>query len=123
MAEKMKDKSGKCGSCGERKLGKAPKSGMCLNPDDCAEKMMVLSDPSRLRIIRSLLKGSHNVGEIAKIVALDVHRVSHHLGIMRLVGLVVSKRQGRRIIYRINPCVLVKGGIDLGCSIIQFREL
>lgn len=100
---------------------KAPNTGMCLNPDDCAEKMVILSDPNRLRIIRSLISESHYVGEIAQLVNLSVHRVSHHLGIMRMVGLVESKRQGRNIIYNISRRILTKDGIDLGCCVIKFR--
>ncbi len=118
-----KIKAGSRNCCGSNFLEKAPNTGICLNPDDCAEKMMVLSDPSRLRIIRSLLSGSQNVGEIARLTNLDLHRVSHHLGIMRMVGLVESKRQGRNIIYNISRRVLTKGGIDLGCCIIQFGAL
>jgi DNA-binding transcriptional ArsR family regulator len=118
---KKKRASGNC--CGLNFPEKAPTTGMCLNPDDCAEKMMVLSDSNRLRIIRALLNGSRNVGEIAKSVNLGVHRVSHHLGIMRLVGLVEAKRQGRNINYSISQRVLTKKGLDLGCCTIQFRAL
>jgi ArsR family transcriptional regulator len=119
---KHKTAERKC--CNSNFLERAPSSGMCLNPDDCAEKMMVLSDSSRLRIIRSLLSGGHNVGEIAKAVNLSVHRVSHHLGIMRLVGLLEAKRQGRNVIYSIRQRIFLKNkGIDLGCCTIHFRAL
>lgn len=118
---KIKTASRNC--CGLNLPEKAPATGMCLNPDDCAEKMMVLSDPSRLRIIRLLLSGGNNVGEIARLINLNVHRVSHHLGIMRMVGLVEPNRQGRNISYNISRRILTKNGIDLGCCIIQFRAL
>jgi hypothetical protein len=40
--------------------------------------MMTLTDSNRLRIIRALLGSRRNVGEIAKITGLNIHRVSHH---------------------------------------------
>lgn len=109
-------------SCDANSPEKRPSTGMCLTQDEGAEKMMILSDPSRLRIIRFLLKGGHNVGEIAQAVNLNVHRVSHHLGIMRLVGLVEAKRQGRNVVYSIRQGVVKGEGIDLGCCTIQFWE-
>jgi DNA-binding transcriptional ArsR family regulator len=102
---------------------KIPDTGMCLNPDECATAMMTLTDSNRLRIIRALLVSRRNVGEIAKITGLNIHRVSHHLGIMRLVGLVEPSRQGRNIVYNINPRILTKHGVDLGCLYITFRGL
>jgi len=109
--------------CGLTQLEKTPNTGMCLNPDECAKAMMTLSDPTRLRIIRTLLDNKRNVSEIAKITSLNIHRVSHHLGIMRLVGLVEPSRHGRNIVYNINPRISTKQGLDLGCCYITFRRL
>ena len=102
---------------------KAPKTGMCLNLDACARAMSVLNDPSRLRVIRALFEDSKNVTEIAQAARLSMHRVSHHLGIMRLIGIVEANRQGRNIIYSVNSSILRKDGLDLGCCSIVFRSL
>ncbi len=121
MPEKTKKPLRSC--CELTQSEKTPDSGMCLNPDECAKAMMTLSDPTRIRIIRTLLGSRHNVGEIAKITGLNTHRVSHHLGIMRMVGLVEPSRQGRNIVYDISPRISTKQGLDLGCCYITFRRL
>jgi len=96
---------------------------MCANPDECAQIMKVLSDPNRIKIIRALISGTLNVSTISSRTELSVHRISHHLGRMRLSGLVQSTREGRSIVYRIADSVAVKGGLDLGCACILFRPL
>ena len=121
MPDKTEESQRNC--CGSTQSEKIPDTGMCLNPDECAKAMMTLTDSNRLRIIRALLVSRRNVGEIAKITGLNIHRVSHHLGIMRLVGLVEPSRQGRNIVYNINPSILTKHGVDLGCLCITFRGL
>jgi ArsR family transcriptional regulator len=100
-----------------------PKSALCCNPDDCAAAMKSLADPNRIRIIRALVDGPRNVGDIASAAGLSHHRVSHHLSRMRLARLVEARRDGRTIIYRIHPRVATRGGLDLGCSRILFRAL
>jgi ArsR family transcriptional regulator len=100
-----------------------PPDAMCCNPDDCAAAMKVLADPNRIRIVRALVPGPRNVGDIARAAGLSPHRVSHHLGRMRLAGLVEARREGRSIVYRVHPRVATAGGLDLGCSRILFRAL
>lgn len=85
--------------------------------------MKVLADPNRIRIIRALIGGSRNVSEISEITGLDVHRISHHLGRMRLAGIVACTREGRNIIYSIHSRIASESGLDLGCSQIVFRPL
>ena len=106
-----------------RKNAKETDNRMCSCVEECAEKMLILSDPTRLRIIRILLKKPLNVGEISKLTSLEVKRISHHLGIMKLSGLVEAKREGRNKVYKINSKISVGSGIDLGCCHINFRPL
>ncbi len=100
-----------------------PPHCLCTNPDECAQTMKVLSDPNRIRIVRSLISGACNVSAISERTGIGVHRISHHLGRMRLAGLVTATRDGRSIVYKITPSIAVKGGIDLGCARITFRPL
>lgn len=100
-----------------------PPNAVCCNPDDCAAAMKILADPNRIRIVRALVGGPRNVGEVAQATGLTPHRVSHHLGRMRPAGLVEARRDGRSIIYAIHPRVATAGGLDLGCSRILFRSL
>jgi predicted transcriptional regulator len=109
-----------------RQVGKPDRitsPGMCRTPDECAEAMKTLSDPNRIRIVRALIAGPANVSEVAARAGLSVHRVSHHLGRMRLAGLVSCTRDGRKMIYRIAEKVGTEHGLDLGFCQVQFRPL
>jgi ArsR family transcriptional regulator len=85
--------------------------------------MKVLSDATRLRIIRALIGGPQNVSAIAEATGLDQPRVSHHLAKMRLAGLVLRDRDGRSLVYQINPAVHAGSSLDFGCCQISFRRL
>ena len=99
------------------------KTGMCVNPDECAQMMKVLSDATRIKIVRALISGPSNVGNLSQLTGLSPHRVSHHLGRMRLARLLEATRDGRSIVYRIASSVATKGGVDLGCACIIFRPI
>ena len=101
----------------------ACKTGLCRNPDDCAHMMKILSDANRIKIVRALISGPSHVGSISERTGLSVHRISHHLGRMRLARLVAATRDGRNIVYRIADSVATAGGVDLGCACIIFRPL
>jgi len=64
-----------------------------------AETMQALSTPSRLRILGRLAAGPCGVSELARDVGMQGSAVSHQLRILRHLGLVVGRRDGRQIIY------------------------
>lgn len=61
-----------------------------------------LSDASRLRIIDALLEGERSVGEIALDLAMSESAVSHQLQRLRVMRLVQSRKQGRKIFYSLD---------------------
>jgi ArsR family transcriptional regulator len=61
-----------------------------------------LSDASRLRIIDSLLGGERSVGDIAAGLTMTDSAVSHQLQRLRVMRLVRSRKQGRRIFYSLD---------------------
>ena len=65
-----------------------------------------LSDPTRRQILRMLSQGDLNAGEIAAGFSLSKPSISHHLGILRQAGLVLSRRQGQMVIYSLHTTVL-----------------
>ena len=85
--------------------------------------MKVLSEAPRLLIIRVLISGPCHVAAIAGQTGLTPSRVSHHLGRMRLAGVVECSREGQMVVYRIVPRIATPEGLDLGCCRIQFRKL
>jgi len=64
-----------------------------------AETMQALATPSRLRILGQLHGGPSPVNELAAAVGMEASAVSHQLRVLRHLGLVVGRREGRRIVY------------------------
>ena len=84
--------------------------------------MKMLSETPRLLIIRALIDQPQHVAAIAEQTGLTPARVSHHLGRMRLAGVVECTRDGQTAVYRITPQIATAEGLDLGCCHIQFRS-
>jgi DNA-binding transcriptional ArsR family regulator len=69
-----------------------------------AEKMRILSNPKRLMIINLLKDKEKTVGEIASDIGIEVQNASQHLRILKAGGIVVTRRNGQAIYYKLeNP--------------------
>ena len=64
--------------------------------------MQALAAPNRLRIIARLRRSPCSVGDLTRAVGMEQSAVSHHLRLLRDLGLVVSHRRGRNVIYALN---------------------
>ena len=62
-----------------------------------------LSDETRLRIYLLLLQGELCVCELVNILSIEQSRISHSVRILKEAGLVVNRREGKWIIYAVNP--------------------
>jgi DNA-binding transcriptional ArsR family regulator len=63
----------------------------------------MLSDPTRLRILRNLRRGKPmNVTEICQAVQQSQPGASHHLSLLRHAGLVESARNGKNNYYNLT---------------------
>jgi len=62
-----------------------------------------LSDPTRLRLVRSLRRGERCVCELMDATDAGQSRVSFHLKVLREAGVLLDRRDGRWVHYRINP--------------------
>jgi DNA-binding transcriptional ArsR family regulator len=62
-----------------------------------------VAEPRRREILNYLALQERPVGEIVETMRLGQPSVSKHLRVLRDVGLVQARRDGRRILYRINP--------------------
>jgi DNA-binding transcriptional ArsR family regulator len=67
-----------------------------------AETMQALATPSRLRILGRLHSGPCAVNELAGAVGMESSAVSHQLRLLRHLGLVVGRRQGRQVVYELH---------------------
>ena len=63
----------------------------------------LLGDPTRRAIFELLARHPSTVGELAQALPITRSAVSQHLRVLKDGGLVVSKAEGTRRIYRLNP--------------------
>jgi len=61
-----------------------------------------IAEPRRREILSYLALGERPVGDIVENLSLDQPSVSKHLGVLRKVGLVHMRFQGRNKYYRTN---------------------
>ena len=75
------------------------------------QTLKALADPSRLRIFNLLMEGVHCNCEIAAQLGLSLSLISHHLRVLREVGLVNAERDtqdARWIYYTVNRTALAE---------------
>lgn len=77
---------------------------LCCDLDDFLRAM---SSETRQRILALLQNGEMCVGELVAPLGLAQPTVSHHLAILRRAGLVIPRRVGKQVFYRLNSaCVM-----------------
>jgi DNA-binding transcriptional ArsR family regulator len=64
-----------------------------------AATLQALATPSRLLILTRLRQGPLPVNDLAEAVGMEQSAVSHQLRLLRALGLVTGRRDGRRIVY------------------------
>ena len=67
-----------------------------------AELFRAFSDTSRVRIMSALLGGEKNVSTLAQLVGISESAVSHHMRGLRQMRLVVARKDGKEVYYRIE---------------------
>ncbi|EAQ78378.1 ArsR/SmtB family transcription factor [Blastopirellula marina] len=71
---------------------------------DLVQLFKLLADETRLRILCFLLQEKElNVRTLCELLGQSQPAVSHHLALMRVAGLVDSRRDGKHNFYRILP--------------------
>ena len=61
-----------------------------------------VAEAKRRRVLVALAGGERSVGDIVAALKWPQPQVSKHLGVMRQVGLVSVRRDGRQKLYRVN---------------------
>ena len=87
-----------------------------LVPEDLLNALKALADPTRLRILRTLLEAPSTPSDLAKSLRLRPPTVVHHLHILRLAGLVlvtVAPKTERRYAIR-------QEGLD--ATLVNFQD-
>ena len=72
-----------------------------------AEMCKAFSHPKRLELINVLREKEMNVGEISQRLGIAIGNLSQHLAMMRERRILVSRKEGNMVYYRItNPRLL-----------------
>lgn len=85
-----------------------PTSKMCLS---LADFFSMFSDTTRIKILSALSVSEMCVGDISKILGINQTTISHQLKLLKSVGVVKFRRDGKVIYYSIaskmvNDCLL-----------------
>lgn len=67
--------------------------------EEVAAMLTAMANPKRLVVLCTLLSGEKSVGDLAQIVQLTPAALSQHLGKMRGLHLVATRRDGQTIFY------------------------
>lgn len=94
-----------------------------LAPNECAERLSALAAADRLRIIKFLRSGPRNATEISEMLQTAPVNVSHHVKVLKIAGIIQSKKQGRFVYFSLTPGILVhkdgSGCLNLGCCQLE----
>ena len=60
-----------------------------------------LSDPKRLCVLETLANGERSVSDLSRDVGCQVPNMSQHLSVLRSAGLVLARRDGSTVYYRL----------------------
>ncbi len=93
---------------------------------DPVRAIKAVGDRTRLQILKVLLQGEQCVTDIAHLLGLAQPRISHHLTILRNSGLVLDRRNGKQIIYSVNPDYRTAGDgsytLQVDCLRVEFTD-
>jgi len=62
-----------------------------------------LADPRRRQILQELKAGELSAGQIASFFTISGPSISRHLSILKNAELISERRDGNRILYRLEP--------------------
>ncbi|WP_405614126.1 DUF5937 family protein [Streptomyces sp. NBC_01508] len=75
-------------------------------------RMEAVAHPMRMRLCRSLARGSYTTGELADTYGITAPEVSRHLSVMRKAGLLTTRRRGRYVLHQLDVTIVARLGSD-----------
>lgn len=85
----------------------------CLLYEQVARVGKALASPVRLQMLEMLAQGEKSVDTLAGAVAVDIKLASAHLQSLKGARLVQSRRDGKRIVYRLSGPDVAQLGVRL----------
>jgi DNA-binding transcriptional ArsR family regulator len=74
---------------------------LSLVAEEAAELLGAMANPKRMLVLCKLLEGERSVGDLAVVAGLSQAALSQHLGKMRALGLVTTRREAQTVYYRL----------------------
>jgi ArsR family transcriptional regulator len=65
--------------------------------------LKTLSDPTRVRLLALVMREELSVAELQEILGMGQSRISSQLALLRQVGLVADRREGKKAFYSLRP--------------------
>ena len=84
--------------------------------------LKALGDATRLRLVALLHDEELSVNELQEITELGQSRISTHLGVLQETGLLISRKDGKRSLYRLHPKLSAAATDCVGLAIQGAKE-
>jgi DNA-binding transcriptional ArsR family regulator len=84
-----------------RKTTEGDLAGLEAKAEQASDLLTAMANAKRLLVLCNLLDGEKSVGQLAEIVGLSSAALSQHLGKLRALKLVATRRDGQTINYRL----------------------
>ena len=82
--------------------------GKSQNIEEAAVAMQAMSHPLRIKVLCLLSSAEMSVQEIVEAVGTSQGNVSQHLAILKASGMVATRSEGKKTLYRIEDQRIVK---------------
>ena len=95
---------------------------------DCLSAMRALGEPTRLALVKALLKGPSCVNELCEALEATPYNASKHLRVLREAGLIEVEKQSQQRVYSLAEAFRsrMKPGtqtLDLGCCQFHLDQI
>lgn len=81
-----------------------------INPIKAESLFHALSDETRLQIVARLSSGERCVCDLTDALDSAQSRLSWHLKVLKDAGILLDRKQGRWVYYRLNPEAFAEAG-------------
>ncbi|MFD3521865.1 DUF5937 family protein [Streptomyces sp. NPDC058653] len=75
-------------------------------------RLEAVAHPMRMRLCRSLARGSYTTSELADTYGITAPEVSRHLAVIRRAGLLTTRRRGRYVLHQLDVTLVARLGSD-----------
>ena len=101
---------------------------MPMSGINCMAVLRALGEPTRMRIVRLLLKKPLGVNDIADRIGVSQYNTSKHLRVLREAGLLETEKLGKLRLYGLaaelaSRLAANKNVLELDCCTFRFNKL